>query len=130
MSKRKSKQGSHGIYELTCISDKCSRRFKVIYDVRTISVEQRGAWSKKEQAFLLGPTIKYVQLTYSFTGCPFCGAWWCTGPLDGEAYPKKVRSGPPTWFGCTPRNWNAQANIAGTAMGGLAVPWWQTKWTW
>jgi hypothetical protein len=71
----KHNKGNHGIYSLTCISQKCGRRFKVIYDTT------RG------------------RLTYPFTGCPFCGAWWCTGPLDGEAYPKKPKSvrisGPP-----------------------------------
>lgn len=66
MSKRS--KGSHGIYQLTCISDKCSRRFKVIYDIA------RG------------------RLSYPFAGCPFCGAWWPTGPLEASAYPKKEKS--------------------------------------
>ena len=97
MSKRKSKQGSHGVYNLTCISHKCSRRFKVLYDVRTVS--------RAEQIEKLHPQANtsnlwgYVQFTYPFTGCPFCGAWWCTGPLDASAYPKKEKSvhisGPP-----------------------------------
>ena len=75
MSKRKS---SHGIYELTCISHKCSRRFKVIYDIEE---KPKGA-----------PEPWYGKLTYPFTGCPFCGAWWCTGPLDATAYPKKKQA--------------------------------------
>jgi len=89
MSKRN--KGTHGIYDLTCISDKCSRRFKVIWDVRTVGVEQRSIWSEEKKGFLVG-TVRYVSLTYPFTGCPFCGTWWCTGPLDGGAYPK--REGP------------------------------------
>ena len=84
---KKRKKGNHGIYELTCISDKCSRRFKVLYDVRTVS--------RAEQIEKLPPQANtynvwgYVQVTYPFNGCPFCGTWWCTGPLDGEAYPKR-----------------------------------------
>ncbi|KKK70484.1 hypothetical protein LCGC14_2923540, partial [marine sediment metagenome] len=52
MSKRN--KGTHGIYDLTCISDKCSRRFKVIWDVRTVGVEQRSIWSEEKKGFLVG----------------------------------------------------------------------------
>ncbi len=37
----------------------------------------------------LGSSFK---LTYPFTGCPWCGAWWCTGPLDANVYPKVDQS--------------------------------------
>lgn len=37
----------------------------------------------------LGSSFK---LTYPFTGCPFCGVWWCTGPLEAGAYPKVDQS--------------------------------------
>ena len=91
MSKRKSKQGNHGIYQLTCISHKCSRRFKVIYDVRRLSALQQSKWAAEANIYNPKPAIDYIKLTYPFTGCPFCGAWWCTGPLDGEAYPKSLK---------------------------------------
>ena len=80
MSKRKHK-GTHGIYQLTCISDKCSRRFKVIYDTQEVKQTIGGT-------SLHALRIVSTRLTYPFKGCPFCGAWWPTGPLDGEAYPK------------------------------------------
>jgi hypothetical protein len=75
----KRNKGTHGIYDLTCISHKCSRRFKVIYDIRF----KAAPYGSQNYG---GP-----QLTYPFTGCPFCGAWWPTGPLDGEAYPKRPK---------------------------------------
>ena len=81
MSKRKHK-GTHGIYQLTCISDKCSRRFKVIYDTQEVKQTIGGT-------SLHALRIVSTRLTYPFKGCPFCGAWWPTGPLDGEAYPKR-----------------------------------------
>ncbi|KKN26034.1 hypothetical protein LCGC14_0878790 [marine sediment metagenome] len=87
MSKRN--KGTHGIYDLTCISDKCSRRFKVIWDVRTIAIEIKA--NRVDERFTFGQTVGYAKLTYPFNGCPFCGAWWPTGPLDGEAYPKKPK---------------------------------------
>jgi len=79
MSKHKN---SSGIYELTCISHKCSRRFKVIYDTQEVTQVVGGTP-------LHALRIISTRLTYPFTGCPFCGAWWCTGPLDGGAYPKR-----------------------------------------
>ncbi len=83
MSKRK--KGNHGIYSLTCISQKCGRRFKVLYDIRRVSVEAKDYWG----------AVRRDRLSYPFTGCPWCGAWWCTGPLDASAYPlpsKKIPS--------------------------------------
>jgi hypothetical protein len=81
-------KGSHGIYELTCISDKCSRRFKVIYDTRVVIKDGADQFDKRLNAWV-EVQLECVELTYPFTGCPFCGAWWCTGPLDAAAYPKK-----------------------------------------
>ena len=103
MSKRKSKQGNHGIYNLTCISRKCGRRFKVIYDIQLVGFDARALtpqekWHYEMSAQGLGPppplVAKRVRLTYPFTSCPFCGAWWCTGPLDATAYPIRVQ---PPW---------------------------------
>ncbi len=140
MSKRK---GSHGIYDLTCISHKCSRRFKVIYDTRAVGVVAKAYWDKEQKGYGLEPLVKRFKLvTYPFTGCPFCGAWWCTGPLDASAYPKKrkvsyvVRDSP-----LLQAMLKGQANMARGAigplggglaqgLGGVAAPWWQTKWTW
>ena len=88
MSKRN--KGTHGIYDLTCISDKCSRRFKVIWDCQL----EKVAACRNPLSSIPGPRGWFPErmvkrLTYPFNGCPFCGAWWPTGPLDGEAYPKK-----------------------------------------
>ncbi|KKL80961.1 hypothetical protein LCGC14_1754460 [marine sediment metagenome] len=99
MSKRS--KGTHGIYELTCISHKCSRRFKVIYDIEG---KPKGA-----------PDPWYGKLTYPFTGCPFCGTWWPTGPLDGEAYPKRPK---PTYVVKSPL-WGSGMGQANVVSGGL-----------
>jgi hypothetical protein len=88
MSKHK---GTHGIYELTCISHKCSRRFKVIYDTRVVIKDGADQFSKRLNTWV-EVQFECIELTYPFNGCPFCGAWWCTGPLDGEAYPKRPKS--------------------------------------
>ena len=131
MSKRN--KGSHGVYSLTCISHKCSRRFKVIYDVRTVS--------RAEQIKKLHPEANtynvwgYVQFTYPFTGCPWWGAWWPTGPLDAAAYPKKEKSvriyGPP--MTTTERRTLIDALLRDQAKarsGTSQFNWWDTKWTW
>ena len=148
MSKRN--KGTHGIYELTCISHKCSRRFKVLWELRdcvgigiTGRKRKTGYWTQEE--------AKMGTLAYPFNGCPFCGAWWPTGPLDGEAYPKRkldpvfpvpanytLTNAPLFSAGqqqassklSTGLGAQGQANIARNVLGGLQVPWWETKWTW
>ena len=87
---KKRNKGNHGIYELTCISDKCSRRFKVVYDVRRVSALQQAKWAAEANVYNPKPATDYVKFTYPFTGCPFCGAWWPTGPLDASAYPPNM----------------------------------------
>ena len=64
----------------------------MMWDLRTIGFEQKGQWDEKEQAIVLGPTVRHAKLSYPFTGCPWCGVWWCTGPLDAGAYPKVDQS--------------------------------------
>ena len=80
---KKRNKGNHGIYELTCISDKCSRRFKVLYDTQEVKQTIGGT-------SLHALRIVSTRLTYPFNGCPFCGAWWPTGPLDASAYPPNM----------------------------------------
>ncbi|KKL91217.1 hypothetical protein LCGC14_1896890 [marine sediment metagenome] len=74
----KHNKGSHGVYSLTCISRKCGRRFGVMWE---------GQTTKFYNYFTGGELGSSFKLTYPFTGCPWCGAWWCTGPLDAAAYP-------------------------------------------
>ena len=94
MSKRN--KGTHGIYDLTCISHKCSRRFKVIWDVRRVSALQQSKWAAEANVYNPKPAVGYTKLTYPFNGCPFCGAWWPTGPLDAGAYPQRTPA-PKSW---------------------------------
>ena len=91
MSKRN--KGNHGVYSLTCISRKCGRKFGVMWEGKAIGVISRAYWDGEEKGYGLGPLEKRFKLvTYPFTGCPWCGAWWCTGPLDAMAYPKVDQS--------------------------------------
>ncbi len=142
MSKRN--KGSHGIYSLTCISRKCGKRFKVIYDTQLVGFEARALtpqekWHCEMSAQGLGPppplVAKRVRLTYPFTGCPFCGTWWPTGPLDGEAYPKRPKSvhisGPA--LSSIERQLLIDALLRDQAKARSRTSqlnWWDTKWTW
>ena len=113
MSKRN--KGSHGIYSLTCISRKCGRRFGVMWE---------GQTTKFYNYFTGGELGSSFKLTYPFTGCPFCGAWWCTGPLDGEVYPKRPPQPAASWEPIV------ASPIQTLSSQGLAQPWWETRWTW
>ena len=149
---KKRKKGNHGVYNLTCISQKCGRRFKVMWEGKAIGVISRAYWDGEEKGYGLGPLEKRFKLvTYPFKGCPFCGAWWCTGPLDATAYPKRkldpVFPVPADYtlvnaplFAAGQQQANitrsvglgaqGQANIAGGVLGGIQAPWWETRWTW
>ena len=87
----KRNKGTHGIYELTCISDKCSRRFKVLWELRDC-VEIGIMGRKRKTGYWTLEEAKMGVLAYPFNGCPFCGTWWCTGPLDAAAYPTNTAS--------------------------------------
>ncbi|KKM79582.1 hypothetical protein LCGC14_1348490 [marine sediment metagenome] len=114
MSKRS--KGSHGVYSLTCISQKCGRKFGVMWDAQVI---------KQVGIFSLGPKHGRTKLvSYPFTGCPWCGAWWPTGPLDGEAYPKRPPLPAASWESIVTTPIQTFSNK------GLAQPWWETRWTW
>ena len=84
MSKRN--KGNHGIYSLTCISQKCGRKFGVMWELKNC-VEVGVTGRKLKTGYWTLEEAKMGVLVYPFNGCPFCGAWWCTGPLDAAAYP-------------------------------------------
>ncbi len=84
MSKRS--KGSHGVYSLTCISQKCGRKFGVMWELENC-VEVGVTGRKLKTGYWTLEEAKMGVLVYPFTGCPWCGVWWCTGPLDAAAYP-------------------------------------------
>ena len=148
MSKRN--KGNHGIYSLTCISQKCGRKFGVMWELKNC-VEVGVTGRKLKTGYWTLEEAKMGVLVYPFTGCPWCGTWWCTGPLDASAYPKRkldpvfpvpvdyTLANVPLFSAgqqqassklSTGLRAQGQANIAGSVLGGLQVPWWETRWTW
>ncbi len=113
MSKRN--KGSHGIYSLTCISRKCGRRFGVMWE---------GQTTKFYNYFTGGELGSSFKLTYPFTGCPWCGAWWPTGPLDAIAYPKRKLD---PVFPVPPNYLLVNQPVKASTISGN---WWDTKWIW